>query len=71
MARTAALGKSAMNANQTVNRIREITNLLYDAYGEDIHPREQLNMIQRVLNKYKETEKWSDCGVNGILEKAI
>jgi hypothetical protein len=36
-----------------IKRIREITELLYDASGEDIDPAEQLDMIWRVLEPYK------------------
>ena len=46
-----------MKASKAVERIREIANLLYDAYGEDIHPSEQLAMINNILAKVKETEK--------------
>jgi hypothetical protein len=42
-----------MKPRKAIERIREITNLLYDAYGEDIHPGEQLDMIKSILNKVK------------------
>lgn len=43
-----------MKPSKAVAKIREITNLLYDGYGEDIHPGEQLEMIRAVLEKCKE-----------------
>lgn len=47
-----------MKPSKAIERIREITNLLYDGYGEDIHPVEQLEMIQAVLEKVRrEKEK--------------
>jgi hypothetical protein len=48
-----------MKPRKAIERIREITNLLYDAYGEDIHPSEQLEMIKHVLVKVKK-EKEND-----------
>ena len=45
-----------MNSEQTVQRIREITELLYDAFGEDIQPEEQLDMIRRVLEQCNKSE---------------
>jgi len=45
-----------MKAEKAVKRIREITELLYDGYGEDIHPVEQLDMIRAVLEKHKESK---------------
>lgn len=46
-----------MKAKRAIERIREITELVYDGYGEDIHPVEQLSMIQLVLQKYDSTKK--------------
>jgi hypothetical protein len=47
-----------MKPCKAIERIREITQLLYDGYGEDIHPGEQLDMIRRVLERVnQETEK--------------
>jgi hypothetical protein len=47
-----------MKPRKAIERIREITQLLYDGYGEDIHPGEQLDMIRRVLERVnQETEK--------------
>jgi hypothetical protein len=46
-----------MKAKDAVKRIREITELLYDGYGEDIHPAEQINMIRVVLEKHKESRR--------------
>jgi hypothetical protein len=43
-----------MKPSKAINRIREIVNLLYDAYGDDIHPAEQLDMIRSVLSKVEE-----------------
>jgi hypothetical protein len=43
-----------MNSEQAIQHIREITELLYDAFGEDIQPEEQLDMIRRVLEQCKE-----------------
>jgi hypothetical protein len=45
-----------MTSKQAVQRIREITELLYDAFGEDIHPDEQLDMIRQVLERFKDIE---------------
>jgi hypothetical protein len=45
-----------MKAEKAIAKIREITELLYDAYGEDIHPSEQIAMIQRILEKCKESK---------------
>jgi hypothetical protein len=41
-----------MKAKKALNKIREIANLLYDGYGDDIHPAEQLSMVKDVLEKY-------------------
>lgn len=46
-----------MKPSKAVERIREIANLLYNAYGDDIHPSEQLEMINAILARVKETEK--------------
>lgn len=46
-----------MKPLKAINRIREITNLLYDAYGDDIHPAEQIAMIKQVLDKVQEKAK--------------
>lgn len=40
-------------AGAAVKEIREICGLLYDGYGEDIHPTEQLDMIRGVLSQYE------------------
>jgi hypothetical protein len=45
-----------MIAQKAINDIREIAALLYDGYGEDIHPTEQLEMIGAVLERYKEKQ---------------
>ena len=45
-----------MKPRKAIERIREITALLYDGYGEDIHPAEQIAMIQQVLNKVQEKQ---------------
>jgi hypothetical protein len=45
-----------MNSEQAIQRIHEITELLYDAFGEDIHPDEQLDMIRRVLEQCNKSE---------------
>jgi hypothetical protein len=45
-----------MNSEQAIQRIREITELLYDAFGEDIQPEEQLDMILRVLEQCNKSE---------------
>jgi hypothetical protein len=42
-----------MKLRKTIERIREIANLEYDAYGEAIHPAEQLEMIKAILDKLK------------------
>ena len=42
-----------MKLGKAVEQIREIVNLLYDGYGEDIHQAEQLEMIRAVLEKAK------------------
>jgi hypothetical protein len=42
-----------MKPSKAIERIREITNLLYDGYGDDIHPGEQLDMIKSILKKVK------------------
>jgi hypothetical protein len=36
-------------AQQTMNKVRDITNLLYDEFGEDITPEKQIELIQNVL----------------------
>ena len=40
-------------AEAALNEIREICGLLFNGYGEDIHPTEQLEMIRGVLNEYE------------------
>ena len=45
-----------MKPRKAIERIREIANLLYDGYGEDIHPAEQLDMIRAVLEKVKKED---------------
>jgi hypothetical protein len=42
-----------MKPSKAIERIREITNLLYDGYGGDVHPGEQLEMIKAILKKVK------------------
>jgi hypothetical protein len=42
-----------MKPSKAIERIREITNLLYDGYGDDIHPGEQIAMIKSILKKVK------------------
>ena len=46
-----------MKPRKAIERIREITNLLYDGYGDDIHPGEQLYMIIEVLKKVDKKQK--------------
>ncbi len=46
-----------MKPSKAIERIREITNLLYDGYGDDIHPSEQLEMIKHVLSKVKKEKE--------------
>jgi hypothetical protein len=46
-----------MKSSKAIERIREITNLLYDGYGDDIHPSEQLEMIKHVLSKVKKEKE--------------
>jgi hypothetical protein len=45
-----------MKARKAIQQIQEITELLYDGYGEDIHPAEQLDMIRAVLKRVKKGE---------------
>jgi hypothetical protein len=45
-----------MKPRKAIKHIREIANLLYDGYGEDIHPAEQLDMIRAILKKVKQEE---------------
>lgn len=45
-----------MKPRKAIERIREIAELQYNAYGEPIHPAEQLDMIIHVLDKEKNTE---------------
>lgn len=45
-----------MRSRKAIQQIREIANLLYDGYGEDIHPAEQLEMIRAVLEKVKQED---------------
>lgn len=45
-----------MKPRKAIERIRAIANLLYDGYGEDIHPAEQLDMIRAVLEKVKKED---------------
>lgn len=40
-------------AEAALNEIREICGLLFNAFGEDIHPTEQLTMIRDVLTEYE------------------
>ena len=40
-----------MKPRKAIERIRKITALLYDGYGDDIHPSEQREMIRQVLEK--------------------
>jgi hypothetical protein len=40
-------------AQQTMNKVRDITNLLYDEFGEDITPEKQIELIQNVLKAYE------------------
>lgn len=42
-----------MKPRKAIERIREIANLEYDAYGEAIHPAEQLEMIKSILARVK------------------
>ena len=42
-----------MKRRKAIERIKEIANLEYDAYGEAIHPAEQIAMIKTILNKVK------------------
>lgn len=46
-----------MKRRKAIERIREIANLLYDGYGENIHPAEQVAMIRAVLEKVAEKNK--------------
>lgn len=46
-----------MKPSKAIERIREIANLLYDGYGDDIHPGEQLYMIKLVLEKVDKKQK--------------
>lgn len=46
-----------MKPSKAIKRIREITNLLYDGYGDDINPSEQLYMIIDVLEKVDKKQK--------------
>ena len=50
-----------MKPRKAIERIREITNLLYDAYGLEIHPGEQLDMIKFVLVKVKKVKGEDDA----------
>lgn len=43
-------------AQQAVNKVRDIINLLYDGFGEDITPETQIEMIQGVLQRVKEKD---------------
>jgi len=40
-------------AEAALNEIREICGLMFNRYGEDIHPTEQLTLIRDVLNVYE------------------
>jgi hypothetical protein len=42
-----------MKRRKAIERIKEIANLEYDAYGEVIHPAEQLEMIKAILARVK------------------
>jgi hypothetical protein len=42
-----------MKPRKAIERIREIANLEYNAYGEPIHPAEQLEMIKAILTRVK------------------
>lgn len=46
-----------MKASKAIRRIQEILSLEYNAYGEDIHPTEQLDMIQRIILRVKEKKE--------------
>ena len=46
-----------MKPSKAIERIREITALLYDGYGDDIHPGEQLYRIIEVLKKVDKKQK--------------
>lgn len=42
-----------MKADKAIRQIQNILYLLYDGYGEEIHPAEQLAMIAEVLKRVK------------------
>jgi 20S proteasome alpha/beta subunit len=44
-----------MNRKEVLDHIEQITQLHYNAHGEEIHPAEQLKMIRNILNRYKKT----------------
>jgi hypothetical protein len=46
-----------MKPSKAIKRIREIADLLYNGYGEDIHPSEQLAMIKSLLEKVDKKQK--------------
>lgn len=45
-----------MKARKALAKIQEIAALQFDGYGEDIHPAEQMSMIESVLKRYKESQ---------------
>lgn len=44
-------------AEDTLNSIREVTALLYNGFGEDITPEEQIAMIDKMIQHYKGNTK--------------
>jgi hypothetical protein len=54
-------GEYQMKPSNAIKHIREITNLLYDGYGDDIHPAEQLDMIRGILERVEERDTIKAC----------
>jgi hypothetical protein len=44
-----------MKAKEAIAKIEEIMTLVYDGYGDFMHPIERLRMINSVIHRYKES----------------
>jgi hypothetical protein len=44
-----------MKAKEALAKIEEIMTLVYDGYGEPMHPFERVSMINTVIRRYKKS----------------
>lgn len=50
------LNKAALEkarAEDTMSSIREVSKLLYNGYGDDITPEEQIDMIEKIIAHHR------------------